>query len=123
MIFILLPIATWLGYHFRQIYRVVLSGQTAGIRNAGIEIICLGTDDRLTFLRAMTRIALPIVAATAGMILALITRISELLWVSALCWLFFPLSVLWNRSRHGWHDLAADAVVVVSEESEARRSA
>lgn len=99
-------------FGFRQLYRQVISGQSAGMRRAGIEIVSFHTEGRITFWAAFIRMVVPIIPAVLIGIVALLTGIAEMLWGSILLWLSFPVSAFWNRHHRGWHDRLAGTILI-----------
>lgn len=111
----LVPIASLACYVLWRIYRLVLTGQSPGMRRADIEIVRWGTGGRISYPSAFIRTVLPPFTGFLGLVPAIVTGEDSAAW-GVILWLVFPLSALWNRMGRGWHDRLARAVVVTKTE-------
>ncbi|WP_419839677.1 RDD family protein [Candidatus Poriferisodalis sp.] len=107
----LVPIGTLVVYGFHRVYRLVVSGQSRGMRLSGIEIVRLDDGKRISFPGALVRTALSPAVAALGFTAATLAGFEYPLW-GVLLWLVFPIPALWNPANRGWHDQIAGAVVV-----------
>lgn len=102
------------------------TGATPGSKLLKIQVISRRDSRPPPALRAIARWAIPL-AATAPLVDAFIRDIPELasndhlpalsgrvwwLWVALGWWLLVHASALWDSRRRGWHDMAADTIVV-----------
>ena len=109
-----------------MIATTVWRGKTLGKMLLGIQVIAYSDSLMPSVLRAIIRWALPL-AATAPLVDAFIRDIPELannkeaaalsgrvwwLWVALGWWLLVHASALWDSNRRGWHDKAADTIVI-----------
>lgn len=111
----LVPTASLVCYGFWRIYRLVLTGQSVGMRRADIEIVRWGAGGRISYPGAFIRTVLPPLTGVLGLVPALVTG-EDSAASGVLLWLVFPLSTLWNPMGRGWHDRLAKAVVVAKTE-------
>ena len=107
----LVVIAALAWYGSWRIYRLVVRGQSVGMRRAGIEIVRWPTGGRISYTGAFVRTVLPPLTGVAGLVPAMVTGADSTAW-GVLLWLVYPLSALWSRMGRGWHDRLARAVVV-----------
>ena len=109
-------------------------GKTPGKKLLNIRIVTRSGSLMPSALRSIIRWALPL-AATAPLIDALIRDIPELannehtaalsgrvwwLWVALGWWLLVHASTLWDSQRRGWHDKAADTIVIKAAPPQSR---
>ena len=104
-------ICTGAGLAFHRVYRLVVTGQTPGMRRTGIEIVRIDNGRRMSYPKAFLRTILPPAVAVLGFTAATFVGLENPLW-GALLWLIFPISALRNPENRGWHDRIASAVVV-----------
>lgn len=109
------PVAALVWYCSWRIYRLVVRGQSVGMRRAGIEIVRWPTGGRISYTSALVRTVLPPLTGVLGLVPAMVTGADSAAW-GVFLWLVYPLSALWNRMGRGWHDRLARAVVVTKIE-------
>lgn len=107
--FVVIAALAWYGSW--RIYRLVVRGQSVGMRRAGIEVLRWPDGGRISYTGAFVRTVLPPLTGVLGLIPAIVTDEDSLAW-GVFLWLVYPLSALWNRMGRGWHDRLARAVVV-----------
>lgn len=107
----LVPICTVAGYVLHRVYRLVVTGQSLGMRRSGIEIVRFADGQKISYPRAFVRTTLPPVVAVLGFIAATIAGMENPVWGLSL-WLVLPIPALWNPAKRGWHDQIVGAVVV-----------
>lgn len=100
-----------------RVYRLVVRGQSVGMRRAGIEIVRWPTGGRISYTGALVRTVLPPLTGILGLIPVIVTGEDSAAW-GVFLWLVFPLSALWGRMGRGWHDRLARAVVVTKATSD-----
>ncbi|WP_419855732.1 RDD family protein [Candidatus Poriferisodalis sp.] len=110
----LVPICAGAGYVFHRVYRLVVTGQSPGMRRSGIEIVRFDNGQRISYPKALVRTILPPSAAALGLAIATVAGIEDPLW-GLLLGLIFPIPALWNPDNRGWHDQIAGAVVVAKQ--------
>ncbi|MDE0322092.1 MAG: RDD family protein [Acidimicrobiaceae bacterium] len=107
----LVAIAALAWYGSWRIYRLVVRGQSVGMRRTGIEIVRWPTGGRISYTSALVTTVLPPLTGVLGLVPAMVTGADSAAW-GVFLWLVYPLSALWNRTGRGWHDRLARAVVV-----------
>ena len=113
-------------YEVLTIAATAWKGATPGKKFLNVQVVAYGGLRTPSALRAAVRWALPLVVA-APLVDAFIRDIPELannehlpalsgrvwwLWVALGWWLLVHASALWDSHRRGWHDKAADTIVI-----------
>ena len=96
---------------FYRIYRLMVVGQSPGMRRFDIEAVRFDNGERLSFTRALVRTALPPASMMIGLAAAILMGSENPAW-GGLLWLVVPAPALWNRHMRGWHDRLAGAIVL-----------
>lgn len=110
----LVPICAGAGLAFHRVYRLVVTGQTPGMRRTGIEIVRFDNGRKISYPKALVRTILPPCVAALGLAIAVVAGFENPLW-GLLLGLIFPIPALWNPQNRGWHDQIAGAVVVTKQ--------
>ncbi|MCY4516407.1 MAG: RDD family protein [Acidimicrobiaceae bacterium] len=105
------PVTASAALGFYRIYRLMVAGQSPGMRRFGVEVVRLDNGKRLSFTRSLVRTALPPASMMLGLAAAILMGSENPAW-GGLLWLVVPAPALWNRHRRGWHDQIAGAVAV-----------
>ena len=113
-------------YEAAMIAATAWRGKTPGKKLLGIQVVAHSGSRTPSALRSIIRWALPL-AATAPLVDTFIRDIPEFanrqeapalsgrvwwLWVALGWWLLVHASALWDSQRRGWHDKAADTIVI-----------
>ncbi|WP_419917265.1 RDD family protein [Candidatus Poriferisodalis sp.] len=107
----IVPICAGVGFGFHRIYRLVVTGQSPGMRRVGIELVRLDNGRHISYPKALVRTILPPAVAVFGYAAGAIVGFENPLW-GVLLWLILPIPALWNSANRGWHDQLAGAVIV-----------
>ena len=105
-------VALLIGTGFGVVYEVVLialTGRTLGKIALGIAIVRIDNGDRPGWLSSFHRCSLPVALGWAADYTPGASGI-VLLLLGLACY----GSVIWNRSRQGWHDMFARTIVVIA---------
>ena len=110
----LVLICTGAGLAFHRAYRLVVTGQSPGMRRTGIEIVRFDNGRKISYPKAFVRTILPPSVAALGFAIATVAGFEDPEW-GLLLGLIFPIPALWNPQNRGWHDQIAGAVVVTKQ--------
>ena len=102
-------------YGLRLACRQVLTGQSAGMRCVGIEVVSFASGGRITYRAALSRMLLPLLAAVPVTAIAISTGSADYGWLAIAGWLLCPISALWGQMGRGWHDRLAGTVLLKAD--------